>query len=507
VLKALIKLLREQIRVYIQRSVKDKPGLCGRGSGAEWLDMNVKVMISLLVLVTVVSGAIPVYYDDLLRVFESWRSGEPKALIILDIRVPQVDADRCVLAVMRYPSMYLPNNGTLEKLFIGAVSPGSTVVVRKFIPAVPVKMRYDEARRSHVVDYYEPQEFLVMVHCVKSDTTVFKFGRNIEVYPRNVVHRETVNIAALAEKYGKKAPAQQGDTETNFTPATLTSSRAGALGTLYNDGAYDDGGGGGSSATFSCDIIVTNAGDCGGRYCYTEGVCYTYVAGPYLYSINGMSTTFGLEVTSAGTVRSAVYIESFYDMYECVLGTKDVPEWKSAGKKLVPTIINDYVPYLTGNSKIRIYFYVTYRYYYEEWWDTFAGVCYQWWVLYPLYIGGVERADQLGVGYAEPYTPLSPPLGYTYLSSASGSTKIYFLPATISDYPLVETSITFSYSFAYPPYAPWSITLSVSFYKAGRSDNQYGVPYVEVVAPDCFRYYYWFRDDDPMTYEVLFAPR
>jgi len=127
----------------------------------------------------------PLYYDDLLQVFESWRSGEPKALIVLKVGVPQVDADRCVLAVMHYSSMYLPNNGTLEKLFIGAVSPSSTVVVRKFIQAVPVKTRYDEARRGYVVDYYEPQEFLVMVHCVRGNTTVFKFGRNIEVYPRN----------------------------------------------------------------------------------------------------------------------------------------------------------------------------------------------------------------------------------------------------------------------------------------------------------------------------------
>jgi len=451
--------------------------------------MNVKALIPLLMLVAAVGGAIPVYYDDLLQVFESWRSGEPRALIVLDIRVPQVDADRCVLTVLRYPSMYLPNNGTLERLYRGVVPPGSTVAVRKFIPAIPVKMRYDEARGSYVVDYYEPQEFLVMVHCVKDNTTVFKFGRNVEVYPRNVVHREVIDIAALAERHGREASARQGD-----------------VSTLFVSDAREIDGGGGSGPMFSCDIIVTETSwDSVGSVWRVKGYCVTYVAGPYLYSLNGMQTQFGLDYIAATGKASAVYIESFYDTHNCIAGSKGIPDWKSAGKKLVPSRgkFESYPP-LIENSKVRIYFQVTYIYEYEIWYDIFSGVgCMEWWTLYPFEVGAVVRADIIGAGFVEPYTPPSPP-PYAYLTYGSSLIGFNRNPY-VSDYSLAVSSVSFSFTYTYP--ASWSVTLTVNFYKAGRDDGQYGTPYVKVEPTSLFGYYWWYKDNDAMTYEVLFAPR
>jgi len=58
--------------------------------------------------------------------------------------------------------------------------------------------------------------------------------------------------------------------------------------------------------------------------------------------------------------------------------------------------------------------------------------------------------------------------------------------------------VTFEFSFG-------AFSLTVSFYKAGRSDSTYTTPYVRI---DSTRYYWWwYRDDDRMTYEVLVAPR
>lgn len=411
--------------------------------------MNAKALISLFMLVAVVGGAIPVYYNDLLQVFESWRSGEPKVLIVLDIRVPQIDADKCVLAVMRYPSMFLPNNDTLENLFMGTVSPGSIVTVRKFIPAIPVKMRYDEAKKSYVVDYYDPQEFIVTAICVKGNTTVFKFGRNIEICPRNVVHREVVDIAALAEKYEK----EERGAKTELSRTAPKSSEVGSLAFVYLDSEGDP-------PTFSCNIVITDRGDN-----YEQGECYTYIAGPYLYSINGITTSFGL---LSGAHPSAVYIESFQDIKWVLDPNLYTLDWKSAGRKLAYSIVGWETPGLTGNSRVRVYFYVKFiyeRYIYCA--GNLPTLCYHFYYLYPYTICGLYGADQIGAGNVEQYTP----------------------PSTIPYYATLDYGSKVIY-----------------FAEAGRNGNQYTTPYVRISAPSNFYYYWWFKDNDAMTYEVLFAP-
>jgi len=438
--------------------------------------MNARAL-ALIVLVAL-SGVTAIHYsDDLQQVFESWRSGEAKALITLDIKVPRVDADECILEVARYPSMYLPNNGTLEELYIGPASPGSIVNVKKFIPAIPVKTRYDEARGSYIVEYYEPQEFLVIVGCFKGNTTVFEFGRNIEVYPRNLVHREEVDIAALAEKYRKES------IETGLKPATPENGRVEAL--------MLDPGSGGSSPAFSCNITIDrDTGD------YRHGYCYTYVAGPYLYSINGMSTSFGLVAVSR---PSAVYLESFYSLKNDYDPQPEVPSWTSSGKTLAYSVVDRQTPGLSGNSKVQIYFRVKYEY--ERSVVCRGYTCYYSHKLYPTEIRWVYRADEIGAGSVKPYTP--PSTAPNYATIGSGSASIVFGSVYVSDTPSVSTGVSFSLSYGY---LWWSVTLTVDFYKAGRNDNQYIPPYVSISAPGNFWYYWWYNNDDSMTYEILFKP-
>jgi len=447
--------------------------------------MNAKAL-ALIVLVAL-SGVTAIHYsDDLQQVFESWRSGEAKALISLDIKVPQVDADKCMLAVMRYPSMYLPNNGTLEELYIGPASPGSIVTVKKFIPAIPVKTRYDEARGSYIVEYYEPQEFIVMINCVRGNTTVFEFGRNIEVYPRNIVHREEVDIAALAEKYRKESP------ETKSTSTTQVNSKAGAPGTLrLDDGSV-------STPQFNC--IVTLDQD---SFYYKHGYCYTYVAGPYLYSINGMSTKFGVK---GGTPASIIYLDSFSSVKTDFDPNPEVPNWSSSGKNGAYAYEDGETRELTGNSKVRIYFYV--QYVYERTVKCYEpnGPCYFFHNLYPYIIHEIYRADSPDIGGSvEPYTP--PSTAPSYAVKSYGTRNIYFTPVINSSTPLIGTSIVFSLSVG-GPLGPllWSASLTVNFYQDGRNDNQYTTPYVAISANSSFWYYRWFRDNNAMTYEILFKP-
>jgi len=73
-----------------------------------------------------------------------------------------------------------------------------------------------------------------------------------------------------------------------------------------------------------------------------------------------------------------------------------------------------------------------------------------------------------------------------------------------SDTPLAGTRINVSLSSAYKQ---WSAVLTVHLYKdAVKIGDQYTTPYVAISALDYFRYYWWFRDDDETTYEILFKP-
>jgi len=149
---------------------------------------------------------------------------------------------------------------------------------------------------------------------------------------------------------------------------------------------------------------------------------------------------------------------------------------------------------------VRIYFYV--EYVYERKVSCGGYTCYYFHYLYPVEIRGVYRADQYPIGgYIEAYTP--PDTAPTYSYVGCGSQSIDFTPTYVSDSSLVSTSVNFSLSLGS---IRWSATLTVDFYKAGRSDDRYVTLYVSISAPHGFCYYWWYNNDDKMTYEILFKP-
>jgi hypothetical protein len=131
------------------------------------------------------------YRDEISVLVNSWFNNNPQMLVKLKVKLPSVDAYMCFVAVHRSATPYVPIN---ERLFAGTVAPGVEVEVKKLIPAIPVKLRYDERIKQYVVEYYEPQQFFILVHCVKGDTTVFKYSRIYEVFPRSIIHQETIEI-------------------------------------------------------------------------------------------------------------------------------------------------------------------------------------------------------------------------------------------------------------------------------------------------------------------------
>ena len=143
---------------------------------------------------------------------------------------------------------------------------------------------------------------------------------------------------------------------------------------------------------------------------------------------------------------------------------------------------------------VRLYFEAEYKYEYWEYEDAFTG--YKYWFLYPSKIASVERADYLGFGYVQYSCPAPQPPSYSYYEL--GSTTISFgeYGAHKSDTGIARAYVTFKLSGA------WSATLGVDFYRAGRQDNEYQTPYVKV-DNNGNAYYWWFKDNDPMNYEIL----
>jgi hypothetical protein len=403
-------------------------------------------------------GTVFLHRDEISVLVNSWLNNKPQVLVKLEIKLPRLDADRCFVAIHRFGTLYTPIN---ERLFAGLVAPGGEVEVKKFIPAIPVKLHYDENTRQYTVEYYEPQEFLILVHCLKGNTTVFKYGRVYEVFPRSIIHQETIEIKETRQ-----------------------------IGKLSS---YSLNGGGGSiQPTSTCDIqplYDPNNWD-------LKGECYTWVLGPYLYSINGLRTQYGIKHYP---IPSAIYLTSFVDSAYCPLGycDHDTPEWSPAGKKLTPSLVDATTGWLTGNSKVRVAFRVVYRYE-ESWWcDNFAGVCMEYWFLYPYRVYDALRSDQIGLGYIEYYSPPQHPY---YATFTTGNRIIWFELNQQTDETIVTINVGFSYSIE-----GWSAGLSVSFYKAVRFDNQYTSPFISIedlTGRTYTWYYWWYSGNNPLNLEV-----
>ncbi len=399
-----------------------------------------------------------------------WISGEPVVIISLEIQSPRIDADKCFIAVHRFPTMYNPTeNGTTERLYAGIVKPGDSVRAKFDISGIPVKYSMDPASGRYKVEYYEPQELFILTHCVKDDRTVFKVGRVVEVYPESIVHTEVIDIERLALEMSYYTE-----------PSVCSGVQCG-----------------GTSDSPVCQLDITDS----------TGYCNTWVRGPYLYSINGLETSYGIVSNPVSDSPSAVYLEQFHDSVWCPLGycEYDTPQWNYGGRKLTPSIVSAQVDPLSGDSRVRIYFMVEYRYEEYWYWDSFSGNAARYWILYPYKLKGVERADYIvdfNAGGVEPYTPPPPP-GYAVRSQ--GDLYINFGEHGAGESDIISASI--GVGFVSP--TGWSAVLNVNFYEASRDDNQYTTPYVsisDVSGRSYTWYYWWFKDNDPITLELLVGP-
>jgi hypothetical protein len=438
--------------------------------------VNIKI-IAMVLLIVIASATTPLAtIPETQILFNSWLGNEPKMLIKLSIGLPNVNADLCFVIVRRFPTPYNPTkDGLTELIYQGIHEPGTTIEVKNMLFAYVARYKYDEETGKSLVDYYEPQEYVIMVVCGKDDNTVFKWGRIVEVYPKSIIHTETIEIG---EKENQFNTLEQATTQ-NYWEA--------------NSGA--------SNNPFTCNVQITQWINYTPGY-KKVGECYAWVKGSRIYSIDGLQVSFKIY---GGSIPSAVYIEKFYDFnyatYYYWLRPENQVQWKSSGKKLTPSFITGQTSYLAGSYSDQVYFQVRYVYEHYRGCVTVAG-CYAYWLLYPKEIGSVARSGEgPPLPYdVRPYTPPSPP-NYAYLGFP-GTVEIYFADyGEVREYDQSIASITIAFTYA----GVWTASLTVNFYKSVRCDNQYTTP--TVIINSTRNYWRWFRDNDKTTYEVLVAPR
>jgi len=402
------------------------------------------------------------YDDNIKSVTNSWMGNKPKNLVKLYIHIPNDAKGKCFVLVRRFPTMYNPTkDGYTEKVYAGVHYPGDTVKVEKMLNTYIAKMKIDEKTGETRIDYYEPQEFFVAIICKSGNITTYKWNKIVEVYPNTAIYKIDI----------------YPDTQTPLSTSYIDKSNNPPI----------------SPQQVQCNVIER-------EYIpgtYRRGDCLTWVRGPFIYSLWFVNVSFGV----AATPSSALYFEAYSDIDYVLPKPESDVSWSSAGKKLAYSIVTEKTPSLTGPYKDRVYFYVKYIYEWGNECDSFAGGCYSYWLLYPHIVTGVIRTGGSEVnGIPNEETSYTPS---TYCECPcspiqSGSTAIieFHEDTYESDVPISGIAITFSLG------GVWSAGLTVDFYKAGRNDEQYTTPYVEIINQRYNTIYWWYESDDPMTYTV-----
>ncbi len=456
------------------------------------------------------ASAVLLLQDHLATALSSWIGGEPKSVVRLEVRIPKVEAGRCYVVVERFPSPSRPTGDDLpEVVHFGEHSPGETVVVRESLRAT-VRTGLDRGTGGRADELYEPAEYLVMVMCAGAGGTYYKYGGIHEVYPRSAEWTHEVEVEFVKERPTRWVFERPWSAD---SAAQSTCS----LGVLS---------GGISSSSRYVRIGIFEVYRSDEAWSRATGVCHIYVKGPMLYSLEGLSVSFGL---TGGPRPSAVYLEAYYDispLEDCRSYESSCPGWKSAGRKLVVAERDAETSPLTGNLRDRVYFGVTYGCLQRCYLGQFQ-LC--WWTLYPRAIGEVRTSWELVArGVLPPawserdsyHPPPAPPhasrasdyglrifFGEHGTGEAGGvlaSTVVRFtvassIPSMRVHRELTRTTVTYvtvSGGFTERDRA-------VNFYGVGRHDSSYTTPYVKVVNPAGRAYQFWFRDGNPMTYEIL----
>jgi len=229
-----------------------------------------------------------------------------------------------------------------------------------------------------------------------------------------------------------------------------------------------------------------------------KGGCVTRVGLAYLNSIPGLKTAFGI------TEDSAIYLEEWgafcydVDMSHCPPNM-----WIPRGKKLTESLVRGESPYISNGQRAVVLGNVYYVYEYYAWYDDdlMRYVISEY--FYPQDVRGLE------VKVIGTYTPPSQPPPDAY-GPGRGNVTIYvgfdrgLLYGGFGVKRPAEVKLNLSTSISITIGA-FNVTINTSPYKAWNP--RYKPPYVSVrdVSGKPYDWWYWrYKDDDPLNYEVEF---
>lgn len=241
--------------------------------------------------------------------------------------------------------------------------------------------------------------------------------------------------------------------------------------------------------SFSSFAEVTKSSEC---YIHSNpDVCVADTKLTYINSIPGLKVAFGLREEPP----SVMYIEGWSSSCISTDPNSACPQstWHSSGKKKTISQVGELSDFVSNGQRAIVWGDVEYRYERHAYWDDDFEIYWKYEFFYPTAIRGLSTPQIVG-NY---YPPTSPP---RYAAGPlKGTINLNFEEPEQSNEKLsLSTNIGLNIG-------PVSVGISVSPYRAG--DDRYSTPYervVDVSGKSYDWYYWWYRDNDPMNYEVEF---
>ncbi|WP_456468629.1 hypothetical protein [Archaeoglobus sp.] len=403
--------------------------------------MKVKTGVVLLLLVVSGVATAMAANDEISIIFNSWLEGKPKGIVRLNIETPKTD-DVCFIAVHRFPTPYNPTEkwNQSDVVYRGKVSCGEAVVVKDVINLMQVGVREEGGEKRPL---YDSPEYAVVV--------ISKEGGFNRILQTDIV-KPITDVVVKAEFMGRG----EFNEPDGFSKFIETQSR-------------------------SSECYIHSNPD----------VCVVDTKLTYLNSIPGLKVAFGVREEPP----SVMYIESWGSF--CLSSDPDsaCPQsmWYSSGKKKTISQTGELSDFISNGQRAIVWGDVEYRYERYAYWDDDFEIYWKYEFFYPTAIRGLSTPQIVG-NY---YPPTSPP--YYAAGPLKGTRNLNFEEPYQSNEKLsLSTYIGLDIG-------PVSVGISVSPYKAG--DDRYSTPYeraVDVSGKSYDWYYWWYRNNDPMTYEVEF---
>ncbi len=419
------------------------------------------VAIAILLLIPFI-GIYVKGLDETTVIMNDYLLGKEYGLIKITVKTPNVKADWCTVSIRKF---HTGINNSLSITGFGKTRPGGSIVISDSIKnAIPVAYKMNEKNGDLKIVYRKPQEYFVTVKCYKKlderrVSLVGYYARTIEVFPRKPIWKVFLDVKDVnLTKVGDK-----------------------------NIDRLSNGG----SPFAQCN--------------FDNNVCTAPTKIAEVNSIPGIVVKYRLY---SYPVHSAIYLSSQhkeciqYDLLTCKC--LEWGSWSESGKVRTVSLVTQTTPNSVSNGeKGKVVGIVRYK---QEYWpgtsDSFSGVCWDGpsWTIYPETIGALWPI----LISQNSYSPPSTIPNYAY-GPTQGDLEITYgeYGAHMSNYKLgVSTAISFCGAGG-----AGCVTLNINLYKAGRNDAEYTTPTLlvhDTSNKNSPWFYWWFKNDDPMTYDIQF---